>query len=440
MKIVQLCGWYYPQSLGGTEGYVAALARRFRSARHEVLVAAPDAAQTATERVYLHEGVPVYRYPIAGEPSRAEARHRVAVRGAERLHTWLRRERPDVVHVHTFVTGVGPHEIQAARDAGARVIVTTHAGSLGFLCQRGTLMRWGSRACDGAAGPFTCAGCALQASGLPRPAADVVGAIPPLVGRALGLVPGPVGTALGMTAFIDSNLRQQRSMLDAVDAFVVLTEAARTMVTAQAGGHGRVVLNRLGIDTAAAPPRPMRQAGAPMTVAYLGRFDPIKGVHDLARAVRLLGRSAPIRFEFRGPVTNTADLAIATELKRIVGPDAWVTFGAPLAPADVPAYLASIDLLCCPSRTFEGGPTVALEALAVGTPVLGTRIGGLLEVVHDGVTGALVAPGDWRSLASTLRTLAANRGQLDLWRAAITPVRSMDDVAADYLSLYTSCR
>src|SRR5215831_751887 len=148
MRIVQVSGWYFPDSLGGTETYVAALTDRLRRAGHDVWVAAPDPG-AVDARSYDHDGARVYRYPIAARPTRAEARHECAVRGAERFHAWLAGLKPDVVHLHTLVTGVGPHEIAAARAAGARVYVTTHAGGLGFLCQRGTMMQWGTTPCDG---------------------------------------------------------------------------------------------------------------------------------------------------------------------------------------------------------------------------------------------------------------------------------------------------
>ena len=67
MKIVQAVGWYFPDSLGGTEVYVAGLCRRLRDAGQDVLVAAPDPA-AAVERSYEHDGIPVYRYPIFNEP------------------------------------------------------------------------------------------------------------------------------------------------------------------------------------------------------------------------------------------------------------------------------------------------------------------------------------------------------------------------------------
>ena len=136
LRIVQAIGWYFPEAFGGTEIYVAALCRAFKAAGHEVLVAAPDPA-TKHERTYFHDGTPVYRYPIPARPTRAEAQGGQTVRGAERFHRWLAAERPDIVHMHTFVTGMGLPELRAAKALGAKTVVTTHSSSLGFVCARG---------------------------------------------------------------------------------------------------------------------------------------------------------------------------------------------------------------------------------------------------------------------------------------------------------------
>jgi len=436
LRVLHLCGWYLPKSVGGTEIYVAELVARQRASGHDVRVAAPDPG-AERPRSYQHDGALVFRYPIPQSPTRAEARHAVPARGAERLTDWIREWKPDVVHVHTFVTGVGPWEIKAATDAGARVVCTTHSGALGFLCSRGTLLQWGRHACDGVARPAKCASCMHALAGIPRPLSDIAGLIPVPVASLLGRIPGPVGTRLGMPAFIRDNLRLQRRTLQALDAFVVLTDAGRRIVLRQASEDAPVVLNRLGVRD-----RPVQNierssaAKRPLTVAYVGRLDPIKGVFDMARAIRAVGRAVPLRFEFRAPVASRQQLEVGDRIKAIVGPDAHVRFGHPLPPSEVSTYLAGVDLLCCPSRTFEGGPTVALEAMAVGTPVVGTRIGGLAEIITDGVNGLLVPPADWRALAAAFRAVGQDPALVDAWRRGIGPVRTMDDVAADYETLY----
>lgn len=444
MKIVHVCGWYFPDSLGGTETYVAAVASGLRAAGHQVFVAAPDPG-ASTERSYQHEGLSVYRYPTAGKPTREEAQHEVPVRGAERFHAWLGNLRPDIVHFHTFVTGVGPHEIRAARAAGARVFVTTHAGSLGFLCQRGTMMRWGRALCDGVVTPAKCAACELQHRGVPRPFADVIGMVPPALGRVGRRIPGKTGTLIGMSDLIVRNQKLQRQMLADVEGFIVLTEWAHRVVTENDGIGAPIVLNRLGVRASRETVARLREVERPprkrqhVTVAYLGRFDRIKGVHDLARAIKAIGPKLPIHFEFRGPISNVQELSITNELKAIVGPDAWVKFAEPIAPARVFDYFREVDLVCCPSRSLEGGPTVALEAMAAGTPVLGTDVGALSEVIDDGVNGRLVPPGDWRALAAALTEIATDpAGTIDRWRAALPLVRTMDDVVAEHLRMYAA--
>jgi glycosyltransferase involved in cell wall biosynthesis len=440
VKIVQVCGWYFPDSLGGTETYVAAVASRLKAEGHQVAVAAPD-PQGHAERSYPYDGLSVYRYPIPAAPTRDEAQHVRPARGAENLHAWLQHQRPDVVHFHTFVTGVGPHEIRAARAAGARVFATTHAGSLGFLCQRGTLMRWGRELCDGTVTPAKCAACAVHHRGVPRPFADAVGLIPPAVSRLARRIPGRVGTLLAMPDLIVRNQELQRQVLRDLDAFFVLTDGAHQVVTANDGVGAPILLNRLGmrgddaqIARVRAKPRTRRQH---LTIAYVGRFDPIKGVHDLAHAIRMLPAGVPVHVEFRGPISNVHELRVSNELKTIVGPDAWVRFGDPVKPENIFEYLHDIDLLCCPSRSLEGGPTVALEAMAVGTPVVAARIGALAEILTDGVNGCLVPPNDPPALGRALARVASDAaGTIEVWRKNLPAVRTMDDVVRDYLQMY----
>lgn len=436
MRIVQAAGWYLPTSHGGTEVYVSELAKRLNAAGHEVLIAAPEPLGQ-DERTYDADGIKVYRYPIPPRVSRDEAQGRVVVPGAERFHGWLQRVAADVVHMHTYVTGLGLSEVRVAKATGARVVATTHSASLGFTCQRGTMMRWGTALCDGVVRPTKCAACQLQHSGVPRPFAMAAALMPASISAAGRRVPGRLGTIVGMTNLISHNQASQREMLDLVDRFVVLSDWARHVLIANGAPAAKIALNRLGVRFPSCP-KPTRRSGTPITVAYIGRFDPIKGVADLAHAISMVPRSAPIRFEFHGPVQYVNDFTVVNRLKELVGPDAWVHFGGELDAEGVRAALRRIDVVCCPSRAVEGGPTIALEAQAAGVPTIGTDIPALSELVRDGENGRLYPVGDVGALAEILTELAVTPGLVDRWRACLPSVRTMDDVTRDYLEMYAA--
>ena len=463
MKIIQAVGWYFPESIGGSEIYVAGLSQRLKAAGHDVLIAAPftadDPAKTG-ERFYHHDGSPVFRYPIPAAPTREEAQGRRIVRGAERFHRWLAAEKPDVVHFHSFVTGMGIAELKAAKSTGARIIVTCHTSGLGFICQRGSMMQWGETLCDGVCRPSKCAACELQHRGLSKQAATMVGNIPPVMGRIGQALPGKLGTAVGMSDLIVRNQTAQRELLATADKFVLLTEWALKAVVANGAPREKLALNRLGVSwkDSFSPTKAHEEntkggenSGflpasscdfvdkfSSVKFGYLGRFEAIKGVMDFACAVASLPEYLPFRVEFRGPVKDDTEQALLNDIKKLIGNRPNVSFAPAVSAEDVPAVLAGYDVLCCPSLCLEGGPTVAIEAHAVGTPVIGTAIGGLAELVTDGFNGRLVKPGDWRALAEVLKQIAYDpQATIGRWRTALSAVRTMDEIASDYQALYS---
>jgi glycosyltransferase involved in cell wall biosynthesis len=167
---------------------------------------------------------------------------------------------------------------------------------------------------------------------------------------------------------------------------------------------------------------------------YLGRFVAIKGVLDLARAVASLPRAVPFRLEVRAPIDDASELR--QRFDAIVGGDDRVTFAPAIRPEEVPDVLACYDVVCAPSRCFENGPTVLSESFGAGTPVIGTRIGAMPELITDGVNGALVEPGDWKALAGLLERVATHPETVDGWRRALPRARTMDAIAEDYEKLY----
>ena len=424
--------------MGGTEVYVAALCRDLAAAGHDVAVAVPSPGARAHTEAEV-DGVRVMRYATPSAPTRAQSLEREATPGSEMLLQWVARERPDVVHFHTLTTGLGVREVAAVKDLGIATVFTAHSASLGYICQRGTLLEFGMHACSGVRTTRECTACMLQMHGAPRPLAATLARLPAMRVTDTATRPAALMQAGGVIAL---NRDRQTRLFGALDASVALTDWAAAALLANGADPSRVHVNRLGVRL---PPDVLHGArgargtrGGPLRVGYLGRFDPIKGIHVLARAAADIPPHVQVEIVFRGPASTAEEQQVGRELRGILGGDPRFTIGDGVPLDATYDFLAGIDVLCCPSLCAEGGPTVALEARAVGTPVIGSDIGGVREIVQDGVDGALFAPGDALALAALLTSLASDRGRLDDWRARIGRVRTMHDVARDYVSLYES--
>ena len=150
-----------------------------------------------------------------------------------------------------------------------------------------------------------------------------------------------------------------------------------------------------------APPHPRAAWGSPV-VAFIGRLTDQKGADDLIRAIaRIRARGVPARLV----VTGEGPLREALERQaRAEAPGAVAFRDAIVNP--VPAF-EEAHVVAMPSR-FEPLGMVAAEALALGRPVVAARVGGLPDIVEDGVSGLLVPPGDPQALADALARLLAD--------------------------------
>jgi len=122
-----------------------------------------------------------------------------------------------------------------------------------------------------------------------------------------------------------------------------------------------------------------------MLVGFLGRLDEEKNVRMLATAAKEL--PAEITFRFIGDGVLRRDLE--RELTDEIGEES-VEFTGWVDHDEVPRELSELQLLVLPSAPTEGLPTVILESLACGTPVLATPVSGVPDVVRDGETGFLL--------------------------------------------------
>jgi glycosyltransferase involved in cell wall biosynthesis len=167
-----------------------------------------------------------------------------------------------------------------------------------------------------------------------------------------------------------------------------------------------------GVDPASGPTRPAaevrRRLGVPdgrLLVLGLGRLVEKKGFRHLVEAA---GRVPGVHVVIAGEGDLREDL-----VRRVREANAPVHFVGALDRAAVADAFAAADLVVVPSvvdaaGNVDGLPNVLLEGLAAGRAVVATRVAAIPDVVEDGVTGVLVAPGDPAQLAQALSDLAAD--------------------------------
>ena len=179
---------------------------------------------------------------------------------------------------------------------------------------------------------------------------------------------------------------------------------------------------------------PVLKSGAQKIVMHVSNFRAVKRVRDVVRIFARVHETIPSRLVMVGDGPDRDD---AEEEARTLGIDKDVHFLGKLD--SVAPLLASADLFLLPSDRESFGLS-ALEALASGVPVVGCAVGGLPEVVRNGETGALCAPGDVDAMARASLDIL---GDANRWREMSTLAArdararfSRDAVVAQYEALY----
>ena len=143
-------------------------------------------------------------------------------------------------------------------------------------------------------------------------------------------------------------------------------------------------------------------------VLFVGRLSVEKGVDVLIRAVAGISASRRVVVVGDGPERPRLE-ALAARL------GARVEFLGWRSEADLPALFARAQLQVAPSRSEPQG-VVVVEALAAGTPVIGSRVGGIVEAIRSAENGWLVAPDDPEALRAAIDQALADRPGLESMR------------------------
>ena len=137
---------------------------------------------------------------------------------------------------------------------------------------------------------------------------------------------------------------------------------------------------------------------------YLGRLEEIKGVHILIESFSLLKQNYP-QIQTKLLIIGSGDDAYTENLKnlvRISGLYESIQFLSNLSKPEIRDYLAQAKFSVLPSLCYENLPNSILESYACATPVIGSGLGSIKDLIIEGQTGVVFKPGDKHDLAAKM--------------------------------------
>lgn len=238
----------------------------------------------------------------------------------------------------------------------------------------------------------------------------------------------------------DYRIEGERQVMAAADRVVAATVAERSQLELLYGlNTDKVRVIPPGVDTSHFYPIPQDEAkqaiGIPpqdRMALFVGRIEPLKGIDTLIRAMAIVKRNCsqfkcPHYLVIIGGDPDADPRKMSDEMARLqdlcddLGLDEVVIFLGKRGQNTLPYYYSAAEVVVMPSH-YESFGMVALEAMACGTPVIASRVGGLAFLVQDGKTGYFVPAQDPEALSQKLRLLFVDH---DLRR-------KLGEQAADY--------
>jgi glycosyltransferase involved in cell wall biosynthesis len=275
----------------------------------------------------------------------------------------LAKERPDLVHVHNTFVMISPSIFSACADVGIPVVHTLHNYRL--LCPGATFYRDG-RVCE------ECVAHTLWRS----------------IGHGCYRDSRAVTATVALMVSVHRGLKTWRAQSH---YYIALSEFARRKFV-----EGGLPSEKIFVKPNFVYPDPGASAAKENYAVFVGRLSPEKRVGTLLAAWQRLGSQFQLVIIGGGP--ERIALEAFAQRRQLSG----VRFMGHLDRQDVIGVVRKARFLVFCSEWYENFPVTIAEAFACGTPVVGSRLGAMQEIVRDGITGLHFKAGDPNDLADKM--------------------------------------
>jgi len=435
MKILFAVHHFPPTYRGGAEWRAHRTARALLALGHEVGAVCVESidsgdGQEITFEDDVYDGVPIRRLSLnlsdVPDPVRYGYRNPLIGQCIEEL---LSSFRPDVLHLIGGYLMSGS-TIEAAQAAGVPVVLTLT--DFWFLCPRITLVHSDGTLCTTPADPLACALCLRKEHRRYRLPDQLSGAA---FGRVLSFI--WQRNHDGLLGALRERKEYLLALLNTVDLVISPSHFLKGLFEAQGVSPCRFVYMRQGLDMQNWADAGPKQSDSHIRIGYIGQIAKHKGVDVLVEAFRHVraGEKQPQLILY-----GDADRfpRFSGWLRKRVANRKDVIFAGRFEHSQIGRIHAGIDVLVVPSVWYENSPNVILEAFATGTPVVVSRLGGMAELVADGVNGFQFEAGDSRDLARVLQRFVDQPSLSTNLRQSMPSVKTALEEVEDLLRLYAA--
>ncbi len=317
-----------------------------------------------------------------------------------RLKALIKKERPDIAHMHNIYHQLTPSIIPVLKDSGIKTVLTLHDYKL--ICPVYMMLRNG-KICNHCQGRYFWR-----------------------VARH-SCCEGSFSKSILMA--IEAYWHKWRKSYDFVDIFVSPSRFLSELLKDSRTEKNKVQVIPNGIELEDLKPN-YKDWGY---ILYFGRITPQKGVETLLRAYEVMSNERGFKIKIVGDGPLLADLSKAYT-------NSMIEFTGRKTSDELLKLVSQSAFVVVPSQWYENCSMSVLEAMAMGKPVIASNIGGLPEQVEDGKTGFLFEMGNVEELAEKMNILVHDKElRLKMGRAARKKVEkeySFDVHGQKLLKLY----
>lgn len=452
---------FFPEHRAGTEVLTLKVAQELQRRGYEVLVVTADPPDTDARhavgedvRSFVHEGVPV---KVFGEALRLrnssfEQEYDHPLMG-QAFGEVLDEFKPDLVHIF-HAQNLSASIITAAEQRQLPVICSTT--DFWFVCPIVQLKLPDGSVCRGPSkNAENCLSCYTPRLFPPQSEfEEAVASKYSAANAVLKALPGAVRKAASASLFelyksqkrpaaVKATVKRPAFLRDAANrtsAIMVPTKLMRDIFVENGIDDKLIHHVPFGIDTAPLTPFQEKAPSEVFRIGFVGTLFEHKGVDLLIDAFQKLPPATQAILRIYGDPNQFPEYgARLKEMAARPFPNSdKIEFCGTFPNNQLGPVLQNLDVLVVPSRWYENTPLVIQSALATRTPLIGTDLGGMSEIIKPDENGLLFTLNDAESLCKQLRRMIEDHAYWQKLRDNIKPERTMSDMVDDIESIYVS--